>query len=258
MPTRAAGVPPSHRRKARRGGARNRRDRMTAALSTRHVGGMIDAAGFAVARGSPLTRHITVHWKAAGVPASRAGAATSAFVRWLARFARERGAPVAWLYVREDGPGKGAHSHILAHVPPALALTLSRAQRAWLARYIGAPYPPGAIRSRPIGPRVTSYSRNPAAYRVNLAAIVSYLAKGADNDAAATYGLARRESGGTVTGKRVGCSQSLGPAARANVSQAIVATRENAPFETCTGFPANDRATAPQPRVKARLAQSLR
>jgi hypothetical protein len=44
--------------------------------------------------------------------------------------------------------------------------------------------------------------------------VISYMLKGADDEAAAVFGLSRREDGGIITGKRCGISQNLGQGAR--------------------------------------------
>src|SRR3546814_15908735 len=70
--------------RSRRGGARNRADRVSQSLSMRQARNIIDAVRYAYWIDLPLNRHVTVHWERAGISDDRAAAATSQFLK-LAR-----------------------------------------------------------------------------------------------------------------------------------------------------------------------------
>ena len=199
---------------SRRGGARNHSGRVSHALTSGRVANLLAAAGHANVIGLPLNRMTTIHWEAAGVqPAGMVkatGRFTDLFTRWIAR-KRHR---TAWVVVHENGPGKGAHCHLLVHVPPALVKALTGQQRAWLRRITGQPYRKRVIRSRPVGDLLGLETRNPALHSVNLAEVLGYLVKGADATAAAQHGLLRLDGGGPVIGRRCSTSQNIGAKAR--------------------------------------------
>jgi hypothetical protein len=88
----------------------------------------VNAATFAKHLDKPLNRHVTVWWKhSAGFdPAPRAwiahqGRYIKALLAWLAH----RGTASHYIATREYGDVKGAHSHILIHVPTDLAAAFS-------------------------------------------------------------------------------------------------------------------------------------
>ena len=198
----------------RRGGARNRADRESTALTGRQVANLIAAAGHARAIGLPFTRMVTIHWEAAGVPPLGLARATGRFLDLLSKALARHGAGSAWLWVHESGVGKGAHCHLLAHVPPDLVKVISRLQAGWLRRITGRPYKARVIHSKPIGGRLGLETGNPALHARNAEAALGYLLKGADADARTAFELARHEPGGRILGKRCGTSQNIGAGAR--------------------------------------------
>lgn len=170
---------------------------------------LIAAAQFAVASGKAFNRHVTIHWQAAGIHDSEAAQATGAYLKlardWLARSQHQT---PAWLWVRENGDGKGSHVHILLYVPGSARWTGARMKR-WLALISGKPYARGSIQTRRIAGSIGS-----PAYRENLGAVLAYVIKGASPEAAACFNLDRLEAGGHIIGKRCGWSQNIGAAAR--------------------------------------------
>lgn len=125
-------------------------------LTVKQTAEIIEAARFAASIGLPLNRHLTIHWEAAGVPDSRAAAATAAFLTLARDWLRKRGAPFAWVWVRENGDGKGSHVHFLMHCRPALARGFAGMQRRWLRRVTGKPYRARVIRTVRIGGALTA------------------------------------------------------------------------------------------------------
>ncbi len=202
------------RRPKGRGGAHNRADRESDALTVRQVGNLLAAADHADAIGLPLTRFITIHWQSAGVPPEGMAKATGRFVDLLAKALARHGSVTAWLWVHEGGINKGGHCHLLVHVPPMLVRVVSRLQKGWLRRISGKPYRAGVIKSRPVGGRLGVETSMPAVHAINLDNVLGYALKAADAEAVAEFDLPLSEPGGRVIGKRCSTSQNIGPKAR--------------------------------------------
>lgn len=197
-----------------RGGARNRVDRESHALTTAQTAKLRAAERHSAAIGLPFTRMLTIHWQAAGVPIEGMVKATGRFTDLMAKALARHGSRTAWLWVHENGDGKGGHCHLLAHVPAEHAKRLSQLQKGWLRRITGNPYRARVIRSRPIGGRLGVEGSNPALHEANLQEALSYVLKGASAAAAQQFGLERLEPGGRVIGKRCGTSQNIAAKAR--------------------------------------------
>ncbi len=202
-----------------RGGARNRADRESHALSTAHVANLTAATAHANAIGLPFTRMVTIHWEAAGVPLAGMAKATGRFTDLMVKALARQGARTAWLWVHENGDRKGGHCHLLAHVPAALVSRLTGLQKGWLRRITGKTYRARVIHSKPIGGRLGLEAGNPDLHAINLEAALSYVLKGA-SAAAAQFNLERLEPGGRVIGKRCGTSQNIGAKARDLINSA--------------------------------------
>jgi hypothetical protein len=181
----------------------------------------------------PLTRLVTVHWGALGVADAGATQATGRLLKLLRDALAVRGLPCAFAWVRENDAGngmKGAHVHILLHIPPAAGPAFLRRLPSWArlaaggrlerrtGRIIGPAYVRGAVNTRRIGGTLAARSDVHAA---NLAGTLAYVLKGVDDDAAAVLGITQREAGGLVQGKRVGWSENIGAAARRNATQRL-------------------------------------
>lgn len=201
-----------------RGGARNRADRESHALTAAQIGNLKAAERHAEKIGLPFTRMISIHWQAAGVPLAGMAKATYRFTDLMAKALARHGSRTAWLWTHENVPGnghdKGGHCHLLAHVPAALVPVVMALQRGWLRRITGQPYRARVIHSKPIGGRLGLEAGNPDLHAVNLEAALAYVLKGASPEAASQFGLERLEPGGRVIGKRCGTSQNIGAKAR--------------------------------------------
>lgn len=199
-----------------RGGPRNRASRETDSLSPAQVANLTAAAAHASAIGLPFTRFVTIHWESAGIALADMARATGRFLDLMTKALARHGTRTTWLWVHENGAGKGGHVHILAHVPAELVPVVVGLQRRWLRRITGQPYRSRLIQSQPIGGRLGLETGNPDLHAVNLSAALDYVIKGADPIAARQFGLSRLEPGGRVVGKRCGTSQNIGPKARRN------------------------------------------
>ncbi|MEQ8707952.1 MAG: hypothetical protein RIC36_03115 [Rhodospirillales bacterium] len=197
-----------------RGGARNRADRESHVLTAAQVAYLRAAERHARIIGLPFTRMISIHWEAAGVPLERMSKATGRFTDFLGKALARHGSGTAWLWVHENGDGKGGHCHMLAHVPPRLVPVITALQRGWLRRITGKPYRARVIHSRPIGGRLGLEIGNPELHAINLEAALAYILKGVSPEAASQFALDRLQPGGRVIGKRCGTSQNIGAKAR--------------------------------------------
>ncbi len=194
------------------GGKRNSANRVSETLSLRDANKLIAAVRYAWAIGHPLNRHITLHWEQCGVPDLDAGAATSRFLRLASQWLKARGEPFAYVWVRENGDGKGSHVHILAHVPSGVSL--GSRQRGWLRLITGRPYVSGAILTKRVGGTRSAADTMPDTYLSNLANVVGYQLKGLSATSAEALGLTRTPQHGKIIGKRAGVSENLGSIAR--------------------------------------------
>ena len=197
-----------------RGGARNRADRESHALTVAQIGNLMAAERHAELIRLPFTRMISIHWQAAEVPLEGMARATGRFVDLMAKTLARHGSSTAWLWVHENCGPKGGHCHLLAHVPAKHVKRISGLQRGWLRRITLHSYRARVIYSRPIGGRLGLETSNSELHAINLAAALAYVLKGASPQAASQFALERLEPGGRVIGKRCGTSQNIGAKAR--------------------------------------------
>jgi hypothetical protein len=161
--------------------------------------------------GRPLNRFITINWSLADV--DDVHAAQSSFIKHMRDWLRARGHAVAYVWVIERGPIKGIHTHLLVHVPPKLVTTAAKLQRGWL-KAAGAKARKSVIYTRAIGLSYScgssSVERVQAAYQHNLAALLEYVCKAADEQARLKFNITRAAQRCEVIGKRVGTSRNIG------------------------------------------------
>lgn len=208
------GVAPHLSRSLGRGGARNRASRESHELSTAQVANLVAAARHAEVIGLPFTRMITIHWQAAGVPLDRMVKVTGRFIDLLSKALARHGSATAWLWVHENGHGKGGHCHLVVHVPASLVRRLTGLQKGWLRRITGQPYRSRVILSKPIGGRLGLEGSNPELHAANARAALAYVLKGASTAAAARFNLDVLEPSGRIIGRRCSTSQNIGAKAR--------------------------------------------
>ena len=168
--------------------------------------------------GLPLNRHLTLHWGCYGIADADAGRATGDFLKLAGQFLRSKRQPFAFVYVRENDEGdgsKGPHSHLLLHVPPAIALRFVAMQRRWLKIVTGKAYRRKAMKTSRIGRSVNAATTSPALHAANLAVVAHYVLKAAEPAAVSALGLTRAPVYGRVIGKRAGWSENIGATARA-------------------------------------------
>ena len=200
--------------RASRGGARNRADRESRALTTAQISHLMAAERHAAQIGHCFNRMITIHWEAAGVPLAAIAKATGRFTDLMTKALARHGSRTAWIWIHENCGPKGGHCHLLVHVQADLVTILTNLQRGWLRRITGRPYRARVIRSDPIGGRLGLEIGNAELHAVNLESALGYVLKGANSAAVARFGLVVVKPGGRVIGKRCGTSQNIGAKAR--------------------------------------------
>ena len=195
------------------GGARNTAGRQSDSIHSAKAVELVEAAQLAMAIGLPFNRHLTVHWAKAGLTDRQAAAATGRLVKLIRDWARKLGGEVAYAWLRENGPGKGSHSHILLHIPDGLKLSLSR---RWYRRVTGwtGKVPRFAVKTVCIGGTARAGLSSSDWYQANLAALLAYLLKGSDEATGKELGLAKWGEGGRITGKRISISANLASGCR--------------------------------------------
>src|SRR3546814_11554126 len=124
-----------------RGGARNRADRESHALTAAQIGNLKAAERHAEKIGLPFTRMISIHWQAAGVPLAVMAKATGRFTDPMAKALARHGSGTAWLWTHENVPGNGhdngGQCHMPATVPPNLVSVVTAPPRGHLRRLPG-------------------------------------------------------------------------------------------------------------------------
>ena len=161
--------------------------------------------------GLHLNRHWIIHYERAGIPPDQGAAFVGRVLRLVGAYARRHNNKIAAIWVRENGEAKGAHAHILLHVPAGL--TLRNRIGGWI-KAAGGTYQRRVSKVHSIGGRLGLETSNPEKYAANLAEVLDYVVKGHEAEAHDRLALERQEPGGRVIGKRCGVSQNIGPSAR--------------------------------------------
>ena len=194
--------------------ARNVANRPTLNLSARNVGRIIAAVDHSLSDGPRLNRFTTFHLEKVGV--TDPVAAITGYLKQAGDWVRYQGGTFAYVWVRENGDGKGDHVHIIMHVEARLQAGFKRLERRWKRR-VGIVQRKGlrrVCRTRPIGRSLTDYlalGRGSDDYKVNLITVRDYLLKGATQPVLDRFGIGRKSDGDCrVIGRRYGISQNLG------------------------------------------------
>ena len=193
-----------------RGGRRNSGLRSSSCVSESQATELLEAASYAAAEGMPFNRFTTIHWDAASVKAPLA--ATSDLLKALSEAVRRMGGQFAYVWVRETGPSKGEHVHIVWHGPvvfPSLREVISRSVIA-----SGGNRVRGVRKTLTIGRSLAAASSVSAHYRLNRDEVMDYCLKGTVTESLERAGVRRIEPGGVVVGKRCGRSNNIGRASR--------------------------------------------
>lgn len=192
------------------GGARNRADRTSVHLSRSQCDGMLAAALFAEQSGKPFSRHWTVHHERAGVAMADGAAFVGRLLSGLGKLVRREGGELAAIYAREGGAGKGAHVHIMMHLPPGMTLR-NRTRR--LVEGAGGTWRKRVSVVRSIGGRLSPADDSGHRF-TNALNVLGYLMKSADAETGNALGLDTYGVGALIIGKRCGWTQNIGKTAR--------------------------------------------
>ena len=134
--------------KLKRGGARNKRDRVSMCLTRGQCETAIAATLTAVSISLLPNRFITISWELGGLRPELTVQATGRFIKLVREWVQSQGHTTAWLWVQECGPVIGAHCHILLHVPPNLDWEFRSRPRAWVTKILNGHYVRGALQSK--------------------------------------------------------------------------------------------------------------
>lgn len=190
-----------------------KRGRRSKELRAKDCENLLLAAQHAAAIGHPLNRFLTVHFDKAGL--ANPVEATRRLLTLMRDWLRSKDSQLAALWVRESGPEKGEHVHILLSLPPDLVAAFNRRQRGWF-KLIGAQRRRGAYLSLPIG-RSHKLAFNPlssALYQQELTGVLDYMLKSASAKARTRFRIQRNEPGGILWGKRCGTTENIARTAR--------------------------------------------
>lgn len=203
---------PSCERTCGWGGARNRADRVSDALSDAQVAKLIAAAEFAFATGRVFQRHWTVHYGKAGIEPGDGAKFVRHLLKQVGKHARRHGGALTAIWVRECGSAKGEHVHILLHLPAEMRL--HGLTRRWIEN-AGGTWLPGASKVRIVAGRLSKVGEiREKKWAVNAANVVGYLLKAASEKTGERLGLTRAGRSGRIVGKRCGVTQNIDKGAR--------------------------------------------
>lgn len=194
--------------------ARNVANRPTLNLSAGHVGRIIAAVERSLSVGPRLNRFTTFHLEKVGV--TDPVAAITGYLKQAGDWVRYKGGTFAYVWVRENGDGKGDHVHIIMHVEARLQAGFKRLERRWKRRVgiVQRKGLKGVCDSRPVNRKLTAYlavGRGLDDYAANLFAVRDYLLKGATQPVLDRFGVGRKSDGDCrVIGRRYGVSHNLG------------------------------------------------
>lgn len=186
------------------GGARNSGSRQSNSISLVKAVEVVEAAQRAIAIGRPFNRHLTVHWEKAGLTDAEAASATGRLLKLISDWLRRHGG-TAYTWVRENGDGKGSHTHILFHVPRGLSLSLTKRWYRIVTGWKGS-VPNGALLTKRIGGTARCAFSNSDWYLANLSYVVGYVLKGVEARHGIALELETYGVGGSITGKRLAIS----------------------------------------------------
>lgn len=229
------------------GGARNRSGRTSEYIKLKAALELVEAARWAIAAGVPFNRHLTIHWALGGITDRDASAATGRLVKLIGDWVRKRRGRFAHAWVREMGPLKGSHVHILLHIPKGIRL--GHMTSRWFKSITGKARK-GAVRTKTIGGMAKAAFSGSDWYEDNLAAVVAYLLKGVSVEAGEALGLDSAASGGWIIGKRISISQNLRPAGRGRANPFNPQSGEQPETSAITLTPIFSRASLARARAR--------
>lgn len=143
----------SRNKRLKRGGPRNRADRVSVHLNKRQCTTLIDASLDALAIQQPFNRFITIAWGNCVLDRKHSVQATGEWITLAREYLRERGYSMPWAWVQEWGQRIGAHCHILLHVPPEMTALFRGQPEKWARKVVmrrGLKYVRGTMQTQKI------------------------------------------------------------------------------------------------------------
>ena len=160
----------------KRGGARNRKDRVSWQLAEADCRKVIDRSFDALGAGMPLNRFVTLAWGKAAIDAALSVESTGQFISLAREWLRAHGYKMPWVWVQEHGDVFGQHAHILLHVPPDLDELFRPMPMRWAKAITGQGYASGTVQSQRVqGAKAADW--NPEPYRAALLGKLHYMLK---------------------------------------------------------------------------------
>jgi hypothetical protein len=197
--------------KARHTGAGTRATAVSHALTRHQCRQILWASARATLAGQPFNRHTTFHHEAMGIPNERGHDAVAALIKLASDYLATKGFRLHWAVTRENGLRKGAHAHILWHIPYEVAKPFHGRWRSWKARLARSYAKPElgrggqVLMTRRIGGTARAYLSNPQALAFHLDQVLGYVMKGADPETISALGMAKgHQPGGMIIGRRAG------------------------------------------------------
>jgi hypothetical protein len=190
-------------------GAGRRATAITHYLTLSQCKNIMTSIGKAQNIGSPFNRHSTFHYEAMGIPDASGHDAVAALIKYASDYLKTKGHRLTWVYTRENGAGKGAHAHILWHIPSTVSGPFFKRWKHWKNKLAKAFAKPGigrggrVLKTRCIGGSEHAFISNPQSFAFQLDHVVGYILKAAEPVTLAALSLPKaHEPGGAIIGRR--------------------------------------------------------
>lgn len=192
-------------------------------ITKKQTASVIDAVDFAYRRNMPLTRFISVDLSSYANPPRTF---INRFLKPSGEYLAFDGAARAYAWFLENPPGGRLNAHILIHVPRDMTKAFSRNEQTW-ARMAGLELEPNTMVREKIG---GCHSISSGEFLRSYETVVGYCLKGSEQEArdALCLGWEEKKNQGTILGKRVGWSESIGKAARARAGYSHLSSERGA------------------------------
>jgi len=173
----------------KRGGPRLKPDRTSLQLKRADCEKVLRAAQAANDSGRPLNRFITLLWETGGIDPKENARVTGKFVKRASEWARRNGYILTWVWVQEWGSAKGAHIHLLLHVPIYLDRHFRTMPLKWVKHLLPGPYIKSVLQSQKISSDFSEADHS-IFYDYNLMEKLHYILKYAPAEYEAEFGAA--------------------------------------------------------------------
>jgi hypothetical protein len=180
-------------------------------LHRQQVHNLAFAADFACYTNLHLTRATTINFRVVGIADRDAHQFISAYTKYFGDWLSTQGTSRAYLWTLENVGG--LHVHMFSHVPANLKKNFKDLERSWLVA-CGGKFRTKGMRRKQFPEPGINFADGHSGYMPAFCWWMRYLLKGVDPKCSEETGIVAKPQG-LVFGKRSGCSESLGPKARA-------------------------------------------